>query len=118
MKIQRTEELLVTLEPDQLMARGQELSERVDELKRMKENHVRQKKAMKKAEEELEATVLQLSESRRTGEERRPVRVEDVVVLSSFAVQTVRLDTGEVIRERAMTKEEIENSRQTEMVMN
>jgi len=78
-----------------------------------KEEAAQHKAALK----DLRSLTQRLGEQVRSGVEKRLVEVVEEQDLLSREVRTVRVDTGEVVRSRAMTHTELEKARQPELFL-
>lgn len=108
----QTELLPVELLEHEVREKGEELARLIARHDAIKDAH---KQAAKQQKEELEGVNLEIreiGEEVRTRKERRRVEVQERFYPEKGNVATVRMDTGEVVRTRAMSPAEKEASRQ------
>lgn len=108
----KTMMLPVKLNEIESRERGAEMSTKVIELVELKAVHAQRKKAMSEEEKERDAEVCRLARIVRSGYENRPVEVQAVPSLGRNMMDYVRLDTGETVESRPMTRAEIEEAMQ------
>lgn len=108
----KTETLLVQLTDDERDKVAEELSAGVDMLVKLKADNRARRKSMKEAEDKLDIEIQRLAEVHRTGKESRAVEVVERTDPDRAVRETIRMDTGEVIRRRVLTEQELFEARQ------
>lgn len=96
------------LDRDQLLQRGQALSECLQMIKGIKDEKKQMNNQFKKRMEKIEITARLLASEIRTQHERRAVEISTVKDYMRKCEETIRLDTGEVIDTRALTLQELQ----------
>ena len=94
------------LSPLEFEERAGQLARELTNRRELLAEQALRKKEMKLAVDELEAKIGELSHVVATREEERLIEVETKADDTTGKVCIIRLDTGEVIRERNMTAEE------------
>lgn len=107
-----TKMLPVMLNETEQHERSQEMSTKFIELVDMKATHASRKKAMADAEKALDYELSNLARIVKQGKELRPVECRIVPNVERSTMDTVRLDTGEVVESRPMTRTEYEEAMQ------
>lgn len=107
---QYSEQLRVPLTEEQHRLKGIELAQKVQELVALEEEHKEERKQMKADELLLKSTILELKQDVQLQSERRPVDVEDVADFARGVVETVRIDTGKIVRSRGLQEHERQQS--------
>lgn len=108
-----TENLFCALQADEIAAYADQAAHEIEQADRLEAERVLRNKAEREAIESIE---LGARDKLRRVRERREERVVQCKTVKNFtmnAVQVIRLDTDEVVRERAMTPDE----RQAELPM-
>lgn len=100
----RRELLPVQLTDDEVRERGRELAQRIQARAAEAAEQKRLKEAMKEALMRLDEQIADLSHRVKSGIEERFVDVQDRLV--DGRVETIRMDTGEVLRTRTATDAE------------
>ena len=97
-----TEVLWVDLTPAEFNAKAKELAEKQEELSLERESQKEQKTEMKRRVELIEQARAELSRVVRKGAEEREVQIEQHADDKRGVLQYVRMDTGEVFKERPL----------------
>ena len=104
-----------TLTADELAARADDLAACVEEIDRLDRERAVAAKAARDVIDEAEERRRLLARIVRRKSEDRIVEVEHRHVHATCSVECVRLDSGEIVRSRPMTREEVVAARQTEL---
>lgn len=96
--------LPVALTDDEKRVYGQTLAHEVQAYQALQAEHATDKKAMKDAEEDAEASINALAKKIESGVEDRVVEVEVRANPTEGVIREVRTDTGELADSRAMTE--------------
>lgn len=102
----RTENLRCELTDDEIRERADGAALKAHERDRLEDARSVQNKAMKADIDDLDVWIRQLLGEVRTRSIYRDVEVTDSADFKSGTMRTLRLDTGEIVRERALTEEE------------
>ena len=111
----RTESLPCKLTPEEKTEVGSTLSERINELAALQEENKEARREAKAKENNLQAEIRDLAHKRRTGKEYREVEIEDRDNWPQRSIETYRMDTGERIHTRGMTRAEIFDRQQLKL---
>ena len=98
--------------------RGTQLAAKHQEILEHEENARLASKANKDKEKQLKKELARLARSRHTGVEDRDVECYQQPNLSSYKIETIRLDTGEVVTDRPMDPMERNQAMQGELPFN
>ena len=109
------EELDVPLTEDELRGRGQELAMAETGLDSLKEEKKAVARKYRKKVDDEQAIVTRLSTDINRGAEKREVKCRITVIPATRVKQTIREDTGEIVREEAASDLEIEEATQGAM---
>ncbi len=101
-----TEMVPVPITPIEEYARAQALAEAERELTALRVVNQAERRRMLEAERALELRKRELADAVLDKAELRPVKVRAIVDHATATVRTVRVDTGETVRERPLTKAE------------
>ncbi len=101
-----TMSLVTPLSPKEFIQRARDLAQTTEDMGELEKRHEMLKKQMKSEQAEIEAKRAVLSTIVARGEEYRDVEVEERIYAGDKKCLRVRLDTGEIIHERALTAEE------------
>jgi uncharacterized coiled-coil DUF342 family protein len=102
------EVLEVPLKPDELSDRGESLANIVGRIEELEDEESKHRALFKAKRDDLEEKVKTLSGYIRRKSEPRMVAIEEVADYRSNRATTIRKDTGEVLRERALTTDEMQ----------
>lgn len=105
-KQRMTETLPCRLTVGEQIEHSRHLARMLDDLDAMDDDHSAQKLAMKEERANLEAAIRSTRRLVASSKEERLVEVEDRNDYATNKVFRVRMDTSEIVRERAMTMEE------------
>lgn len=108
----KTMELPVQLTRDEVRERGVELAQLVEKLRAAEANKKAVSKSLKDDIDEIRKDVLWMKDVVRHGRELRLVPVAERVKLEGRTVETIRMDTEEVVASRPMTETEVEEAQQ------
>lgn len=100
------ETLPCKLLPEEIQAKAQIAARRMAERDELEDQLTTVKSEFKSKIEAIDADVRETMRHVREGAVDRSVQVEQVMDWKASNVTTVRLDTGEIVRQRAMTPEE------------
>ncbi|MEZ4395054.1 MAG: hypothetical protein R3A48_28585 [Polyangiales bacterium] len=107
-----TERLTCKLTNEERDARAHESTVLVKDYKAIEDRKSLTAKTLGAELKELRAKMEEASRAARDGHEEREVEVETRVNVMDYTIETWRLDTGELVRVRAMTDEERTRHRQ------
>jgi hypothetical protein len=98
--------LACRLTTDELLERGGRLAGKMDKRERVDDERKEKASEYKEQLEQIDAEIAQLRRAIASGTEEREVPVVERRIDTGNRIEMVRLDTGEVVSERAMTIEE------------
>ena len=104
----RTERLPVTLTNDEVRVRGEELAGLVAEINAAEDAKKIAAQEAKAAIDELDVKAAGIAEEIRSRRVYRDVEVREDLDAPSRVVSVIRLDTGEVVRERVATSSDLQ----------
>jgi len=93
---------------DELLVAGDELAQKIDDLKKVKADKIAITKDFNAQESAMEADIQRQQLLVRNKWEYRSVDCENTLDYASLECRVVRLDTGEIVIQRAMNQEEKE----------
>ncbi|NUP12984.1 MAG: hypothetical protein HOW73_43645 [Polyangiaceae bacterium] len=106
------EEHPVELSHHEWEAKSKELASTVEELAQHQESAKAEKAKLTAEEKRLERKISDLAECVTTRKESRPVECREEVAAGREVIEIVRCDTGEVVRTRPMTPDELAKHKQ------
>lgn len=107
-----TKELSCTLTEEERADRGQTLARKRLEANELREEAKESAKGFKERVDALDGEIDELAAAVDSGKEKRVVGVQQRSDIRRYCVETIRIDTLEVLETRAMRKEEIEEATQ------
>lgn len=107
-----TREVVFKLTEEEVYERGQMLAAREQDLEKNKLDAKESQSRFGKEKKKIEDGIRNLAAAVRTKQEKRPVSCEDRANPRLFRIETVRLDTGEVLDVRPMNDEELADAQQ------
>lgn len=101
-----TQSLPVRLTTDELLLRSDELAKTIRERDETERAMKSAQGAAKRKIDQLELDITRLAEVVRDRQENRPVEVREIKNWDRLTMDTIRLDTGEVVGSRSMSRSE------------
>ncbi len=110
-----TRDLDVKLTPDEVQAKSEELARVVDEIVTIEEEKAKVVRTFSVTLKDKKRRLRELARNVTKQEEMRPVMVFHRPDLRRFVIESYRGDNSEVVGSRAMTKQELEEARQSQL---
>jgi hypothetical protein len=101
-----TQHLPVRLTTDELLLRSDELAKTIRERDEAERNMKAAQATAKRKIDTLELDIARLAEIVRDRQENRPVEVHEIKNWDRLTMDTIRLDTGEIVGSRSMSPSE------------
>jgi hypothetical protein len=106
------EKLPVELTEDEIRTRHQALADLLDQIDKTKAEHAQKLKTLKDSNSEimgeLTATLREVRDQLKKGTEERLIECEQVLDFQRRRAEIIRLDTGELVRTRPLTADELQ----------
>jgi len=109
------EELPCRLSEEEIDERGREAGALAADLERFKEHAKKEKKKLTDKEKDMTEKLFGLGKAVETGVETRDVGCYEHANLARYVVETVRMDTGTVVRTRPMDEQERKKAAQGDL---